>query len=270
MDVSKFRRTVSFVASAALITALTVGAFAAPATAKPDEQKAEARAAAKAARNEAKQARAEARAAAKAARNDAKQARAEARAAAKAARKAAKAGASEKVSVCHKPDTPAERTLEISPSALAAHVGHGDVEGACGATAPTTLTTCQEPGTPDAETGQAGVVDGEGAACDEPQQVVVSIDAPTSIGSQDPLQLDGAVSGIEADDLSYTWSSTCLSDTELVDPAIVTSEPDTAVLVIGEGTLPPGATCEFTLSVIDEATGADGSATVAVEVLALP
>ena len=266
MDVSKLRRTVSFVASAALITALTVGAFAAPATAKPDEQKAEARAAAKSARNEAKQARAEARAEAKLARKAAKQARA----AAKAARKAAEAGASEKVSVCHKPDTPAERTLEISPSALAAHVGHGDVEGACGATAPTTLTTCQEPGTPDAETGQAGVVDGEGAACDEPQQVVVSIDAPTSIGSQDPLQLDGAVSGIEADELSYTWSSTCLSDMELVDPAIVTSEPDTAVLVIGEGTLPPGATCEFTLSVTDEATGADGSATVAVEVLALP
>ena len=270
MDVSKFRRTVSFVASAALITALTVGAYAAPVAAKPDEQKAQARAEAKAVRETAKQARAEARAEAKAARRAAKQARAEARAEAKAARRAARQDGSEKVTVCHKPGTPAEGTLEISVSAVQAHLDHGDAEGACEPTAPETVTTCQEPGASGAETSQEGTVDDEGVACDEPQQVLVSIDAPTSISSQDPLELQGAVSGIEANDLSYVWSSTCLTDVQLIDPAIIASEPDTAVLVISEDTLPPGTTCDFTLTVTDEATAAGGSATITVEVLALP
>ncbi len=37
----------------------------------------------------------------------------------------------EKVTVCHKPGTPAEATLEIAAPALNAHLGHGDYEGAC-------------------------------------------------------------------------------------------------------------------------------------------
>ena len=36
-----------------------------------------------------------------------------------------------KVAVCHKPGTPAEQTLVVSESALSAHLGHGDYEGAC-------------------------------------------------------------------------------------------------------------------------------------------
>ena len=252
MHVSKFRRTVSFVASAALITALTVGAYAAPVAAQPDAQKAEARGEAKAAREAAKQARAQARAEAK------------------AAREAAKQDGSEKVTVCHKPGTPAEGTLEISMSAVQAHLDHGDVLDACGSMAPAPLTTCEGSGTSDAETSQEGTVDDEDVACDEPQQVLVSIDAPTSISSQDPLELQGAVNGTEADDLSYVWSSTCLTDLQLTDPAIIASEPDTAVLVIREDILPPGTTCDFTLTVTDEATGAGGSATITVEVLALP
>ncbi|MDP6925287.1 MAG: hypothetical protein QGI94_10990, partial [Candidatus Scalindua sp.] len=38
----------------------------------------------------------------------------------------------EKVTICHKPGTPAEQTLEINSNALQAHLGHGDYEGACG------------------------------------------------------------------------------------------------------------------------------------------
>lgn len=274
MHVSTFRRTVPLVASAALVTALTVGAFAAPVTAMPDPQKAEARAEAKAAREAAKQARADARAEAKAAREAAKQARAEARAEAKAARKAAREAAkqerSEKVTVCHKPGTPAEGTLQISLSALQAHLAHGDTEGTCATTASTTSTTCQEPDTSDTETSPVAGTEEDEATCDDSQQVVVSIDAPGSIDAQELLQLEGTVSGLDDDDLGFVWSSTCLTDEELTDPAIIASEPDSALLAILGGTLPAGTTCDFTLTVTDEAAGAAGSATVSVEVLALP
>jgi hypothetical protein len=37
----------------------------------------------------------------------------------------------EKVTVCHKPGTPAEATLEIAAPALNAHLGHGDYQGPC-------------------------------------------------------------------------------------------------------------------------------------------
>jgi hypothetical protein len=274
MDVSTFRRTVPLVASAVLITALTVGAYAAPATAAPDEQKAAARAEAKAAREAARQARAETRADAKAAREAAKQARAEARADAKAARKAAKLERSEKVTVCHKPGTPAEGTLEISVSALQAHLDHGDTEEveACGSAAPAASSTCQELGTSDTDTSPVTATeedDTDDILCEEPQPVLVSIDAPESVDAQELLQLQGAVSGLEADDIDYVWSSTCLTDEELADPAVIASEPGTALLVIREDSLSPGTTCDFTLTVKDEAEVEVGSATVTVEVLAL-
>ena len=238
MDAIKLRRTVALITSAALITSLTIAAFAAPTAAKPGEQqldaqqaRAEARAEAKAARAAAKQARAEARAEAKAARAAAKQARAEARAEAKAARAAAKQAKTEKVPICHKPGTAAEGTLEISASALQAHLDHGDYELACGEAAPLTPIICQEPGTSDEETSTAaGTDEDDGVACDESPQVLVSIDAPESIEPQVVLRLQGAVSGLEASDLSYVWSSTCLTDEELTDPTIIAGDPDTALL----------------------------------------
>jgi len=264
MDAIKLRRTVSLVASAALITSLTVAAFAAPAAAKPGQQQADA-----------KQASAEERTEAKAAREAAKQARAEERAEAKAAREAAKQAKTEKVTICHKPGTPAEGTLEISASALEAHLAHGDDAGddaaACDSAPPVTLTICQEPGTSDEETSTAvGADEDDGVACDEPPQVLVSIDAPESIEPQDVLQLQGAVSGLEASELTYVWSSTCLTDEELTDTTIIAGDPDTALLIIREDILTTGTTCDFTLTVTDETSGADGSATVTVEVMLLP
>jgi hypothetical protein len=35
------------------------------------------------------------------------------------------------VTLCHKPGTPAEKTMELPDSALAGHLGHGDTTGAC-------------------------------------------------------------------------------------------------------------------------------------------
>ena len=36
-----------------------------------------------------------------------------------------------KVFICHKPGTPAEKTLKVPPSAVAGHTGHGDLIGKC-------------------------------------------------------------------------------------------------------------------------------------------
>ena len=276
MYANKSRRAVSLVASAVLITSLAAAAFAAPAVAAPSEQQVaakqarmEARAEAGAAREAAKQVRAEARAQAKADREAATLARAEAR----AARKAAKQAATTTVTVCHKPGTPAEGTLEISGSALEAHLAHGDIEGACDSMTPEsqTTTTCPEPGDLDTEMApDDGSSEDETVVCDEPQQSPVSIDAPESIDSPEVLELHGAVDGLEADEPVFAWSSTCLTDEQMIDPTVVTSEPGAAVLVIQGGVLPPGTTCDFTLTVTDEATGVVGSATVTVEVMALP
>lgn len=41
------------------------------------------------------------------------------------------AAGQQKVTVCHKPGTPAEATLEIAAPAEAAHLAHGDTQGAC-------------------------------------------------------------------------------------------------------------------------------------------
>jgi hypothetical protein len=40
-------------------------------------------------------------------------------------------GNEEYVTICHKPGTPAEKTLTVPKSALGGHLGHGDYEGPC-------------------------------------------------------------------------------------------------------------------------------------------
>lgn len=37
----------------------------------------------------------------------------------------------QKATVCHKPGTPAQQTLEIAPEAVPGHLGHGDYKGPC-------------------------------------------------------------------------------------------------------------------------------------------
>ncbi len=43
---------------------------------------------------------------------------------------AAQAGG-EKVPICHRPGTAAEKKLLVPPSAVAGHLAHGDTEGSC-------------------------------------------------------------------------------------------------------------------------------------------
>jgi len=40
-------------------------------------------------------------------------------------------GPQDKVVICHKPGTPAEHTMTLPESAVAAHLGHGDTLGPC-------------------------------------------------------------------------------------------------------------------------------------------
>lgn len=271
MHAVKLRRTVALVVSTMLVTSLAAVTLAAPAAAAPSEQ-----------RTVAKQAGAEARAEAKAAREAAKQARAEARAAAKAARVAAKAARraakqldTQKVLVCHKPETPAEGTLEIAAAAVPAHLAHGDDEGGCEETAPLAVITCEQPdaegtgGSPDAVLEEEEEEEAVAVTCDDEERLLVSIDAPETIEAGASLELRGVVSNHDDGDLTYAWSSTCLTEEALMDPTVVASEPATALLVIRENALDPGATCDFSLAVMDQTTGTGGEATVTVEVLAL-
>ncbi|MEC4749420.1 hypothetical protein [Methylomicrobium sp. Wu6] len=43
----------------------------------------------------------------------------------------ANSGTTGKVEICHKPNTPAQKTLWIPQSALKGHLGHGDYQGQC-------------------------------------------------------------------------------------------------------------------------------------------
>ncbi len=55
------------------------------------------------------------------------------------------------VTICHKPGTPAEKTLVVDDDAVPGHVGHGDYLGPCGGgeTTPTETTpTTPTPTTP--------------------------------------------------------------------------------------------------------------------------
>lgn len=68
--------------------------------------------------------------------------------------------ATEMITLCHKPGTPAEKTLVLPAAAARGHLGHGDYLGPCSEAPPTvptstlpisateTVTVCHKPGTP--------------------------------------------------------------------------------------------------------------------------
>jgi hypothetical protein len=60
-------------------------------------------------------------------------------------------GPKEKVTICHKPGTPAEKTMEVPPEAVPGHLGHGDYLGACTTPEPPVdpPVNPDEPGQPD-------------------------------------------------------------------------------------------------------------------------
>jgi hypothetical protein len=71
--------------------------------------------------------------------------------------------AQDMVEICHKPGTPAQKTLTVPASAVPGHVGHGDSEGACtGSVDPPVdepevdatgkVVICHKPGTPAEQT----------------------------------------------------------------------------------------------------------------------
>ena len=67
--------------------------------------------------------------------------------------------AKQKVTICHMPGTPAQKTLEVPANALSGHLAHGDVMGSCSDLSPGgvpaqpgaadgVVTICHKPGTP--------------------------------------------------------------------------------------------------------------------------
>jgi hypothetical protein len=66
------------------------------------------------------------------------------------------AQAKDMVVICHKPGTPAQKTMKVPQQALPGHLGHGDTEGACGQPPPPPDAppsdglekVCHKPGTP--------------------------------------------------------------------------------------------------------------------------
>jgi len=63
--------------------------------------------------------------------------------------------ATETITICHKPGTPAEKTLVLPAVAGPGHLRHGDYEGVCEEITPTVpitytgvITICHKPGTP--------------------------------------------------------------------------------------------------------------------------
>jgi hypothetical protein len=96
----------------------------------------------------------------------------------------------EKVTICHKPGTAAQKTMQVAQSALDGHLAHGDYEGECteepaeptatpSVTATAKITICHKPGTPAQHTlvvaapaldGHLGHGDYEGECTDEPPE----------------------------------------------------------------------------------------------------
>lgn len=69
----------------------------------------------------------------------------------------------QKVTICHMPGTPAQKTLEVPAGALSGHLAHGDVMDSCSDLPPAgvpaqpeaadgVVTICHKPGTPAAKT----------------------------------------------------------------------------------------------------------------------
>lgn len=78
----------------------------------------------------------------------------------------------DKVTICHKPGTPAEKTMQVPPSALQGHKGHGDTEGPCGPPPPPPLPTGCAAAVSDV------CIDGDGIASPQPGGFEVQVGNP--------------------------------------------------------------------------------------------
>ncbi len=63
------------------------------------------------------------------------------------------------VTICHKPGTPAQKTMEVPDSAVAGHIGHGDALGPCAPPCPAFDSIIDADGTASAGDGVPGAID---------------------------------------------------------------------------------------------------------------
>jgi hypothetical protein len=112
----------------------------------------------------------------------------------------APASAEDKVTICHKPGTPAQKTMDVPADAVDGHLGHGDTLGSCTDQPPPEspspdngvekVTICHKPGTPaqktmdvpaDAVDGHLGHGDYLGPCTDEPPPAAEDNEAKVTI-----------------------------------------------------------------------------------------
>jgi hypothetical protein len=127
--------------------------------------------------------------------------------------------AQDKVTICHKPGTPAEKTMDLPPQAVAGHIGHGDTMGPCEApttTSSSTTTTTMRPTSCAAAVSDL-CIDGDGFATPLPGAFEVQIgdvlsSFPDGGATQSGLDLfDRAPLGVltQGDDLHAEDPSVC-------------------------------------------------------------
>ena len=132
------------------------------------------------------------------------------------------------VTICHKPGTPAEKTLTVPLSAWSGHKTHGDTMGACG--------TVAEPPADEPEAD----VEGKALICHKP-------------GTPAEQTLEVAASAVEAHVAHGDYEGPCSADEPLPEPGDESEEDTEGKLLICHK---PGTPAEQTLEVAASAVDA--------------
>lgn len=143
--------------------------------------------------------------------------------------------AQEKVTICHKPGTPAEKTMQVAGPAVSAHIAHGDTMGPCGP-APTTTTSTSTSTTTTTiqitgcEAATSDVcIDGDGIASPQPGSFEVAIGDPLTPFPDNLATL----TGLDLFDRAPFGTLTQDDDFHAEDPALCPTATRNAVHELG-------------------------------------
>lgn len=127
----------------------------------------------------------------------------------------------DKVEICHKPGTPAEKTMHVPPPAVPGHLRHGDSEGPCGAPPPPS-------GCAAAVTDVC--IDGDGIASPQPGGFEVQVGDPLKPFPDNLTTL----TGLDLFDRAPLGTLTQDDDLHAEDPALCPGAIRNAVHDLGE------------------------------------
>jgi hypothetical protein len=93
----------------------------------------------------------------------------------------------QKETICHKPGTPAEKTMEVPHSAVEGHLGHGDRLGPCETTTPTTTAAPTTSTTSTTETPTTSTTETPTTSTTEtPTPTTTTTETPTTTTTETP------------------------------------------------------------------------------------